>query len=69
MSDRCPGTGREVPSKCLLDLDSRKQGPRWQGAEPVGLMGTKPDSTLWMGQNSLSLLSLDLCRDGEHSKG
>ena len=38
-----PGTGRELPRKCMLALDSGKHGARLQGAEPVGLVGAKPD--------------------------
>ena len=59
----------EVSSKCLLGKGSGKHGARLQGAEPVGLIGWKPDPNPWMGQNSLSLQILDLCLYGEHSKG
>ena len=48
---------------------SGKQGARQQSAEPVGFIGQKPDPNPRMGQNSLSLLSLDLCLHGERSKG
>lgn len=38
-----PGTGGELPRKCVLALDSGKHGARLRGAEPVGLVGAKPD--------------------------
>ena len=60
---------REVSSKCLLGRGNGKHGARLQDAEPVGLIGWKPDPKPWMGQNSLSLQSLDMCLLGEHSKG